>query len=71
MSEHHDLPAAARPRVRLIDQDANAFFILGLCLAVGRRVGWDDARLAAFFDEATSDDYAHLISTVHDHFEIE
>ena len=70
MSGEHELDAP-RPRVRLIGQDPDALFILGLCLAVGRQVGWDDARLIAFFDEATSDDYAHLISTVHDHFEIE
>lgn len=63
--------SGTRPKVRLIGQDANAFFILGLCLAVGRRVGWDDARLAAFLDEALSDDYAHLLSTVNDYFEIE
>jgi hypothetical protein len=60
----------ARPTVRLIGEDGNAFMILGLCIAVARNVGWDDARLAAFLDEAMNGDYAHLIATVDEYFNI-
>ncbi len=63
-------PTAERPALTLIDQDANAFAILGkarraLVLA-GRGDEW-----AGFVAKATSADYDHLLAVVMEWFEVE
>lgn len=47
--------------VQLSGHDGNAFIILGLCQKASRRAGLSDAQIDAFTEEATSDDYDHLI----------
>jgi hypothetical protein len=51
-------------RVALVGEDGNAFAILGRVQKQMRRAGVPDREVKAFFDEATSDDYDHLLATV-------
>ena len=60
-----------RPRVKLLGQDGNAFFILGQCRSAARAAGWIDDDWGRFHAEATNGDYNHLLVTVIRHFEIE
>lgn len=49
--------------VELTGQDGNAFAILGAVQKALRRAGVPKAELDAFFAEATSGDYDHLLQT--------
>ena len=56
--------------VKLVDEDGNAFAILGRCyqalVRVRRRDLWEEFR-----KKATSGDYNHLLTTVCDYFEVD
>lgn len=49
--------------IRLVGEDGNAFSILARCTEAMKRNGLRD-EVEAFFSEATSDDYGHLLRTV-------
>ncbi len=49
--------------VQLSGQDGNAFSILGNVTTALRRAGVSKEQRDAFFDEATSGDYTHLLAT--------
>jgi hypothetical protein len=66
MSRPDDLPVV---EVQLSGEDGNAFAILGRCGKAARRAGWPKAQIDAFMDEATSDDYDHLLRTAMTWFE--
>ena len=50
--------------VRLIDEDGNAFAILGRVLKALRRGGVSESIIEAFRNEATAGDYDHLLQVV-------
>jgi hypothetical protein len=58
-----------RPRVQLVGKDGNAFSILGRCQSAARKI-WNEAQQKQFHDEATSDDYDHLLRTVAKYFDL-
>ena len=64
----HELP---RPRVKLLGQDGNAYFILGQCRRATRAAGWSDDDWGRFHAEATDGDYDHLLATVMQFFDVE
>jgi len=49
--------------VRLVGEDGNVFAILGAVKEALKHGGVDLAERDAFFDEATSGDYDHLLQT--------
>jgi hypothetical protein len=49
--------------VQLSGTDGNAFAILGTVQKALRRAGVPDEEVKAFYAEATSGDYAHLLQT--------
>jgi hypothetical protein len=49
--------------VQLTGEDGNAFFILGSVQKALRRAGVDAEEVNAFYAEATSGDYDHLLQT--------
>lgn len=49
--------------VKLVGEDGNAFAILGRVAQALRRAGVDRAEQDAYFAEATSGDYDHLLQT--------
>ena len=58
-------------KVRLINEDGNAFHILGQVRAALRRAGESQEFIEAFTKEATSGDYNHLLATVTEVVEVE
>ena len=69
--EHKPEPEVPRPRVKLIGRDGNSFYILGACRKAATKAGWTIERWTAFYTEATSRDYNHLLATVIRNFDIE
>jgi len=57
-----------KPKLELMGQDGNAFFILGRAQRVARQnnMDWDKIR-----NEATSGDYDHLLQTMMKYFEVD
>lgn len=60
-----------RPRVKLVGRDGNSYAILGRCQSAARNAGWTKEQIDAFFAQATSGDYNHLLRTVMEHFDVE
>jgi Domain of unknown function (DUF4314) len=56
-------PRYPEVQVQLSGQDGNAFAILGRTTAALRAAGVPQEEIDAFFAEATSDDYDHLLQT--------
>jgi hypothetical protein len=50
-------------KVRLVGEDGNAFAIMGRVQQALRKAGVERAELDAYFAEATSGDYDHLLQT--------
>ena len=65
------LPARARPLVRLVGTDGNAFAVLGRALQSLRDAGWSKPERDAFAAEATSGDYDQLLGTIMKHLDVE
>ncbi len=59
----------AKPELRLVGQDGNAFAILGRAQHAARCAGWSKDEVEAMVAEATSTDYDHLLATMMDRFE--
>lgn len=57
-------PRYPQARVRLVDEDGNAFAILGRTKRALLQAGAEEDDIAAFFREATAGDYDHLLATV-------
>ena len=60
-----------KPKVKLLGQSGNAYFVLGACRAAARRAGWTKERIDAFVREAQSGDYDHLLATACEQFDVE
>jgi len=63
MPEESDQPRYPEVQVQLSGQDGNAFAILGRTSAALRAAGVPSAEIDAYFAEATSGDYDHLLHT--------
>jgi hypothetical protein len=57
--------------VRLDGEDGNAFAILGRVRKALRRAGVPESDIKNIMEEATSDDYFHLINTVMKYVDVE
>ncbi len=53
-----------RPKVKLVGEDGNAFFILGRVRRAMKREGWSREAIEQFTEEATSGDYNNLLGVV-------
>ena len=65
------MPKYSEITVRLSGEDGNAFNILGICLRAMRRAGFSQEERDAFYAEATSGNYDHLLATCMKWFEVE
>lgn len=63
------MPKYPEITVKLTGHDGNAFAILGTCLLLLRQHGLSDKQ-TAFFKEATSSDYQHLLQVVYKWFNV-
>ena len=61
----------AKPKLVLVGEDGNAFFILGRARKVARTAGWDTEKIEKFTSEATSGNYDHLLQTCMKYFEVD
>ena len=50
-----------KPTVKLVGEDGNAFFIMGLVKQALRRAGADKEYIDKYLNAATSGDYDHLL----------
>ncbi len=60
----------SKPRLKLIGEDGNVFFILGKATREARRAGWSKEKIEKFQKEAMSGDYDHALQTCMDYFEV-
>lgn len=58
-----------KPKLKLVGEDGNAFFILDLARKVLRDNGMKD-RINEFTEKATSGDYDNLLATCAEYFEV-
>ena len=65
------MPKYSEITVRLSGEDGNAFNILGICLRAMRQTGLSQEERDAFYAEATSSNYDHLLTTCMKWFEVE
>jgi hypothetical protein len=68
--EKTEAKSEKKPRVKLVGQDGNAFFILGTCQAAARKAKWSPERIKAVMDEMTSGDYNNLLAVACKHFDV-
>ena len=52
-----------KPNVRLVGENGNAFVIMGKTQAALKKAGADKEYIKKYIDEATSEDYDHLLAT--------
>lgn len=52
-----------KPDVKLVDEDGNAFVILGKTKKVLRKAGADNEYINQYMGEAMSESYDHLLAT--------
>lgn len=55
------MPSPAKPQVRLVGEDGNAFAILGRVIRALREAGYSAEEIGRYQAEATSGDYDHLL----------
>ena len=60
----------AKPRLKLVGTDGNAFAILGKALGTARKAGWTSEQVKDFQSKATNGDYDNLLAVVCEHFEV-
>jgi len=63
-------PPVKKPKVVLIGEDGNAFAILGRVSKALRNAGADQEYINQFRNEATSEDYDHLLATVMEYVDV-
>ena len=60
----------AKPKVKLVGRDGNAFAILGACTKAARKAGWKPEVIKSVMAEMTAGDYSHLLATAMKHFDV-
>jgi len=61
----------AKPKLKLIGTDGNAFALLGRAHKAAKFAKWPNEKWESVFGEARSGDYNHLLQTLMEHFEVE
>lgn len=59
-----------RPRLKLIGEDGNAFFIIGRARSVAKKMGWSAERIEEMTKKATSSDYDNLLRVMMEYFDV-
>jgi len=59
-----------KPKLKIIGQDGNAFFILGKAQQAAKQAGWEKEQIDGFMKEAMAGDYDHLLATCMEFFEV-
>lgn len=65
------MKTATKPTVKLLDEDGNAFMIIGACQKVARKAGWTQEYWHKVVTEMRSGDYDHLLQVAMKYFDVE
>jgi len=60
-----------KPKLKLVGEDGNVFFIIGRAIKTARRAGWSKEEIDKMRIEATSGDYDKVLQTMVKYFEVE
>lgn len=60
----------SKPKLKLIGEDGNVFFILGRAVREAKRAGWSIEKIERFKKEAKSGDYDHVLQTCMNYFDV-
>ncbi|TET67482.1 MAG: hypothetical protein E3J56_12805 [Candidatus Aminicenantes bacterium] len=60
----------SKPKLKLIGEDGNVFFILGKAVREAKRAGWSEEKIEKFKKEAMSGNYDHALQTCMEHFDV-
>lgn len=58
-----------KPKLKLVGEDGNAFFILARARTAARKAGWSYAEWGKVDAQAKSGDYDNLLRTMMEHFD--
>lgn len=61
----------AKPVLKIIGVDGNAFVLLAHAQRAARKAGWTREKTSAVMKEAMSGNYDHLLATLTEHFDVE
>ena len=59
-----------RPRVKLMDEDGNAFRIIGVCARAAKKANWSEDKWTSIKKDMMSGDYDHLLQVATIHFDV-
>ena len=59
-----------KPKLKLIGEHGNVFFVLGKAIREARRAGWSKERIEKFKKDATSGDYNNVLRLCMEHFDV-
>jgi len=60
----------SKPKLKLIGEDGNVFYILGKAVREARRAGWTEEKIKKFQREATSGNYDQALQTCMAYFDV-
>jgi len=59
-----------RPELKIINEDGNAFYVLGKAKNVARKAGWSKEKIDCFMTEARAGNYDNLLYVVQKYFDV-
>ena len=59
-----------RPKVKLIGENDNAFYILGMCQRAAKKAKWTEEEWKKVHAEMKSGDYDNLLRVVTEYFDV-
>jgi hypothetical protein len=59
-----------KPKLKLVGEDGNAFFILGKAFQAAKKAGWTKEQIEEFKAKATSGDYNNLLAVCMEYFDV-
>jgi len=68
--DHRKRSEEEKPKLSIIGEDGNVFFILGKAIREARRAGWNKERIEKFKKDAMSGDYNNVLRLCMEHFDV-
>jgi hypothetical protein len=62
---------ADRPKVKMLGEDGNVFFIIGRCHKAAMRAGWTEEQWKPVYNDMQSGNYDHALQVMMTHFDVE
>ena len=62
--------AENKPTLKIINEDGNAFFILGKARKTAKAAGWNKEQIDCFMAEARAGNYDNLLYVVQKYFDV-